>query len=276
MGFVRSASLKLAALCRLRNGSVQVARTGRAPTPRLRLYEYEASPYCRRVRETLNVLGLRCLILPCPRETLRAEGAYSARSRFRDEVKEHGGRLLFPYLVDDTAGVKLNESKAIVEHLWKHYGADSSRPWSDRVLNGGHLPRPLDFALLAAPSGLRPWPECGLLAASASEPASEPLVLHGNEADEGTRLVRELMCELMIPYYYEPSESHPHRALPHLEDPGTQFKCFGARMARAYLNERYRRGPALSLTAHVTECENLGDRDRTSWLTHALRFLPGK
>ena len=71
--------------------------------PELILYEYEASPYCRRVRETLCVLGLRALILPCPRETLRLEGAYGSLARHKHKIKALGGHLLFPFLEDRTA-----------------------------------------------------------------------------------------------------------------------------------------------------------------------------
>jgi len=29
--------------------------------------------------------------------------------------------MVFPFLVDETAGVSMNESPAIVRHLWEHY-----------------------------------------------------------------------------------------------------------------------------------------------------------
>jgi hypothetical protein len=41
-----------------------MARLSATPAPDLVLYEYEASPWCRRVRETLGVLGLVALIKP--------------------------------------------------------------------------------------------------------------------------------------------------------------------------------------------------------------------
>jgi hypothetical protein len=97
--------------------------------------------------------------------------------------------------------------------------------------------------------------------------------MHGNESDSGSRLVRERLCELQLPYYSVPCESAEHRALPHLEDPNTRFKTFGAAQALRYLDEEYREGPALGYEAPVPD-PNLGDSDRTSWLTHVLRVVP--
>ena len=62
---VDRATSRLASLIRLRNGGALAVRSGPAPTPRLVLYEYEASPYCRRVREALCVLGLAVEVRRC-------------------------------------------------------------------------------------------------------------------------------------------------------------------------------------------------------------------
>ena len=270
------ATLRLAHASRFAVGSVLAKRRGQtAPSPELILYEYEASPWCRRVRETLCVLGLRALIKPTPRETLRLEGAFSPAARHKAEVRKRGGRLLFPFLDDRTAGVALNESSDICQHLWEHYGADvTERPRAEQLLNGGSLPKPLGFAFLVAPSGLRPWPSNGLMAAPARE-AADPLILHGNEADDGSRQVREALCSLQLAYFSVPLASEEHRPLPHLEDPNTGFKCFGSRQALRHLDETYREGPALGLGAPVPE-PNVGDGDRTSWLTTALKFVPSR
>ena len=266
---------RLAGIVRLHNGRRFADRSGPPPTPELVLFEYEASPYCRRVRETLCVLELQALIKPCPRETLQLEGAYSAEAKHKPEVhREHKGRLLFPFLVDKTAGISLNESGAIVDHLWRLYSDNViERPFVDKLLNGGSLPRPIDFALLAGPSGLRPWPSAGLLLAPGSSTASAPLVLSGNEHDQGTRLVRERLCELQLPYFSIPVESASQRPLPHLKDPTAGFACFGAAQALRHLDETYRSRPTLGYAAPVP-VPNLGDPDRTSWLTHVVSRLP--
>ena len=182
---VDHASNRLASLVRLRNGSIVAKRSGSPPTPDLVLWEYEASPYCRHVRETLCILGLRVRIKPCPRETLRREGAFSAAAKHKPEVAKRG-RILFPFLHDRSADVALNESSAIVAHLWRTYGESVvERPRSDTLLDPSTLPRPLFFALLAAPSGVRPWPSAGLMMAQPvpATPQVAHLVLHGNEAN---------------------------------------------------------------------------------------------
>ena len=162
--FVHRIGSRAAGAVRLWNGE-PARRSTPAPTPELILFEYEASPWCRRVRETLGVLGLAALIKPCPRETLRAEGAFGATSRHRPEAAaaaaEAGAssRLSFPLLVDRTAGVTLSDSAAICEHLWSLYGGGVERPTLDQALNPRRRTLLLDFPLLAAPSALRPWPE---------------------------------------------------------------------------------------------------------------------
>jgi hypothetical protein len=43
-----------------------VLRAGGQPPQLLRLYEYELSPFCRRVREAITDLDLNVEIYPCP------------------------------------------------------------------------------------------------------------------------------------------------------------------------------------------------------------------
>ena len=298
-----------AAAVRLWNGATPALRAGPVPRPDLTLYEYEASPWCRRVRETLCILGLEADVRPCPRETMRVEGAYSAASVYKPEVTAAGGRLLFPFLIDRSAGVALNQSATIVEHLWAAYGADvEARPTVDRWLNGrpaldiekpvleaSLLPKLLDFALLAGPSGLRPWPHCGLLAAPPAKKRPEKqLVLHACEPEPGCRLVREKLCMLQLPYRHIPRpvdayrtrlepegcraspatpihtrlRSTADRPLPHLEDPNTGWASFGAAQALQYLEAEYQPGEALPLDAIFAPVpeHNLGDA-RRSWFS---------
>lgn len=313
---------RLASAARLWNGGSVAARLGPLPKPELVLYEYEASPYCRRVRETLCVLGLRVLVKPCPRETLRLEGAFGPASRHKPQVREIGGELLFPFLVDRTAGVCLNQSRDICEHLWRCYGDGVQQPRTDRLLNGAELPNAIEFALLAAPSGLRPW--AGLLAATPTPFADaleqSPLRVHGCEPDAGSRAVRERLCELQLPYMHIPTPL-PVSPRSRLEDPTTGFSTSSASAALDYLDERYRscdRRTARDPNRHALPCAvsrtdrgslccasvsdwtralpfasrephrltesaslfsdvpspNLGDQDRTSWLTHALAAVP--
>ena len=46
---------------------VQVGNLGPRPERALELYEFEACPYCRKVREALSVLDLDADVYPCPK-----------------------------------------------------------------------------------------------------------------------------------------------------------------------------------------------------------------
>ena len=87
---------------------------GDAPRPErpLILYEYDASPYCKRVRETLNLLDLTVEYRPCP----------GARAGFADELLERTSRRTVPYLVDPNTGEEMFESAAQIEYLLNTYG----------------------------------------------------------------------------------------------------------------------------------------------------------
>ena len=91
-------------------GAAVVSRAGGMPRPAaadLVLFEYEASPYCRRVRETACALDLDLLVRPCPRTTMLSEGTIDpTRHRFRAAARNaldaHAGRdapLRFPLLL---------------------------------------------------------------------------------------------------------------------------------------------------------------------------------
>ena len=61
-----------------------------APRPKapLILYEYEASPFCRKVREAALLLDITLELRPCP----------GARAGFASELKERTGRMTVPYV----------------------------------------------------------------------------------------------------------------------------------------------------------------------------------
>jgi glutathione S-transferase len=197
-------------------------RSSPPPKHNLILYDFEASPWCRLVREQLTILDLNAHVRPCPRQDLLLQGAYTRRSRFRplaaeelpnipqqDEDDEIS--LTFPILVDETNGVDnrvvIKESYAIIEHLWKEYGRDvilpspTRRP--DQVVNSSRLPFPLRFLLLSGPSYLRCLPRCGLFRMPCKEfdPDSYFLTLYQAEGCPYSRLVRELLCSLELPYH---------------------------------------------------------------------------
>src|SRR6516225_6778167 len=101
----------VASLARL-GGGMQIAALGKRPKQRLELYEFEACPYCRKVREALSALDLEAMVYPCPKK-----GA-----RFRPEVIRRGGKAQFPYLVDPNTDAEMYESDAIITYLFDRYG----------------------------------------------------------------------------------------------------------------------------------------------------------
>jgi len=149
----------------------------RAQQP-LQLYEFEACPFCRKVREALTVLDLDAVIHPCPK----------GGPRFREWVKKRGGKAQFPYLVDPNTGVEMYESNDINRYLFEKYG-DGNLP----LLLRGALAFPSAFAASALRGGR------GSRYRAARAPA-KPLELYSYEGSPFCRLAREALCELEIPY----------------------------------------------------------------------------
>jgi glutathione S-transferase len=136
------------------------------PARHLQLYEFEACPFCRLVREALTELDIDAMIYPAP----------------------HGGKQQFPFLVDPNTRQSLYESADIIEYLYDRYGG---RPPPTRLL------RPLDVSS----SVLAGIPRLGAGArARPSEAPKKPLELFSFESSPYSRRVRELLCELEIPY----------------------------------------------------------------------------
>jgi len=74
------------------------------------LYQLDGCPYCERVVEVLDELGLSY-------ESVWVEGLHSER----DEVKRVSGQRAVPVLVDEEYGVTMAESERIVEYLETTY-----------------------------------------------------------------------------------------------------------------------------------------------------------
>ena len=170
-------SSSLASTLRLWRGTRATA-AARQPSRLLELYEFEACPYCRLVREALTELDLDALILPSPH----------GGTRFRPKAAELGGKQQFPYLVDPNTGRAMYESDAIITYLYGEYGR---RPAPARLL------RPFDVAS----STLASLPRLAAGAsARASKSARRPLELFSFESSPYSRRVRELLCELELRY----------------------------------------------------------------------------
>ena len=100
----------LASAIRPKGGKVaDKVRDRKALEQPLVLFSFEASPYCRKVREALAELDLSYLC--------KNVGKKSPR---RSELVALGGKMLVPYLVDPNTA--MDESDDIVAYLWQTYG----------------------------------------------------------------------------------------------------------------------------------------------------------
>jgi glutathione S-transferase len=150
----------------------------RQPAKRLELFEFEACPYCRLVREALTELDLDALIYPTPH----------GGNRFRPKVEKLGGKQQFPFLVDPNSGKSMYESADIIDYLYRRYGG---RPAPTRLL------RSLDVtsSVLASIPRFRAGSQ-----ARPSKAPKRPLELFSFESSPYSRRVRELLSELELPY----------------------------------------------------------------------------
>ena len=130
------------------------------------------------MREALTELDLDAMIYPSPH----------GGKRFRPKVAETGGKQQFPFLVDPNSGESMYESADIIDYLYRRYGG---RPAPTRLL------RTLDVSssVLAGIPRLR----AGARARSSKAPR-KPLELFSFESSPYSRRVRELLCELELPY----------------------------------------------------------------------------
>ena len=146
---------------------MKVAQLGARPEQPLELYEYEACPFCRRVRLVMSMLDLDVIIYSCPR----------GGQRFRPVASRLGGYQQFPYLVDPNSGRQMYESADIIDYLVAAYGIDT-------------LPDPprSDF------------PACGVSRTTASRRPEQMLELFSFETSPECAMVRDVLCALELPY----------------------------------------------------------------------------
>lgn len=223
------------------------------PKQTLQLYDIENCPFCRLVRETLTELDLDAEIYPCPK----------SGQRFRPELDERGGKAQFPYLVDPNTGVEMYESLDIVDYLYATYGLrELPLKW-----RAGKL-QTLGSMLASAPRVSR-----GMQARPGRLP-EYLLELYSFESSPYARPVRELLCEMEIPYILRNcgrtkleewilppmrdwlkielnSELENRRVLqktegrvsiPYLYDPNTETGLFESADILAYLRQTYGEG----------------------------------
>lgn len=211
----------------------RAAARAHTPNKPLELYEFEACPYCRKVREAISMLALPTLVYPCPK----------GGTRYRPTAIQLGGKRQFPYLVDPNSDVALYESDDIVAYLFKTYG-------------DGKVPVSLSAGVLTdAQSFLAGMPRLGYGVRELPSTAPDrPLHLWAYESCPHCRLVRERLCVMELAYVVHPVpkgakhervdllERGGQVLMPYLEDPNTGAKLYEAAQILAYLSRTYSAG----------------------------------
>lgn len=200
------------------------------PDQPLVLYEYEASPFCRKVREACSTLGLRVTMMPCP----------GARAGFAKALEAEGGKMVVPYLVDPNRDVAMYESDDIIDYLYDTYGP-------------GREAKPPALDVTAALASIARGME-----GSKKDPAArpdtaelEPIELWMYEGSPYARPVRERLTALCLPHTVVycprggPSRDEMFQRLgrfqvPFLSDPNTGCEMFEGGAMVEYLDEVYR------------------------------------
>ncbi len=185
---IKSVQATTSTLLRGGRGNMGTA-TPMQPDEALILYEHEACPYSRRVREVMTHLNLDYESRPSPHKG----------HVYRDELKELAGKAQVPFLIDENTGDQLLESQAIIDHLFAHYSKKASTP------NKYQYPKGDDNATLVNKATSMASMMRGVKADhpkknQARGKPDEPLHLYGFEASPFCRLVREKLSELEVGY----------------------------------------------------------------------------
>lgn len=211
------------------------------PVEPLVLYEYEGSPFCRKVREAACLLDLTLELRPCP----------GARAGFAQELKARGGRMTVPYLADPNTGREMYESDDIIDYLLAQYGppTGSYDPGSLWPLRGGFATFTSTLAtLVRGLAGSKRWPT-----ARADNEQMTPLELWGYEGSPFVRPVRERLCALCLPHRLVPCPRGSRNRdamvqktgrfqVPFLVDPNTGIEMFESPEILEYLDAVYTTG----------------------------------
>ena len=220
---------------------------GAVPKEPIILYEFEACPFCRRVREALSQLDLTVEVRPCPKDAVK----------HRTEVEAMGGKLTFPFLVDPNTEAGeggLYESEDICRYLYATYGNGAEFPegiisttvltgWMPTLLRAGRgMTRYANATTHAGAADLKPLTDAADL---------KPLTLYNYEGNQFARLAREALCELELPYtLFNCGKGSPKRAtltevagegasVPYLVDPNTGQNVGESEEIVAYLFKTY-------------------------------------
>ena len=244
--FLEVATSGLASISRLPFGvTVQpecAARPAeRSPAKPIVLYEFEACPFCRRVREIATQLDLELVVKPCPKDAVT----------HRDESFALGNtKRTFPFLVDENKeGVFMNESEDICNYLWDAYGEGTPFPAGvvKSTVATGWMP-----TLLRAGRGMTRYANAKPISVTRDDETvrTPKVTLYNYEGNQFARLVREALCELEVPYVLANAGKGSARrkelraidanaSVPYLIDENTGVRLGESDRIVAYLFETY-------------------------------------
>lgn len=228
------------------------SRSVQQPEKLPELYDREGCPKCRLVREACTELNLDVRIIPTPQ----------GGTRFLQQLKDVSGSDEVPYLVDSNTNTRLGGVDLIVEYLFRHYAGKSA----PRKLHATSLTlvRSKLATAIRQNQGLRALPSLA---------APQDLTLYSFESSPYSRIVREKLSELELPYTlvnigkqqradvgpsnfrlhlgpYKPLPNtkrseffakHGNVQVPYLIDPNTGVDMFESADISAYLNKTYKR-----------------------------------
>jgi len=228
-----------ATVVRLGRGLAPRVTADRRPDPAvlLELYDFEACPYCRKVREVLCELDLDYLARPV------AQG-----SRRRTDLVRRGGKMQAPYLVDPNTRTALYESEDIIRYLNTTYGGGERAGWRFPV------PAFVDDAVSMLASAMRLGRGASVRAGRPREGLA-PLTLYNMEGSPYCRKVREALSELDLAHVVRNvPKGSPKRTelmrrggkiqVPYLVDPNTGRELYESNDIIAYLQTEYAGGAA--------------------------------
>lgn len=155
------------------------SKTVEQPKRALMLFDREDDAECRLVREALTELNLDVSIIPCPKDG----------ERFAADLFALSGSKQVPYLYDPNIDYGSRGSRQIVEFLFQQYRGEAPPSALLPSLSG------VIRSNLASVVRLT-----GCLQARPSKEPEEPLVLYSFESSPYSRLVRERLCQLELPY----------------------------------------------------------------------------
>lgn len=202
------------------------------PAKPLHLFEFEACPFCRKVREAVTMLDLDVIIFPCPKGGLV----------YRPNIINKAGKAQFPYLEDPNTGFQAYESDDILKYLYETYGPPSAKvPFtlsSAAILSAGLA------SLLLRPKQGRARMDGKLV------PAKKVIEMWGYEASPFSKLVRETLNELEIAHllHTTPRGSPTRKALkemtgriqtPYIIDQNTGINMWESAEICEYLRDTY-------------------------------------